>query len=422
MAMIAPAPTQTPSTAAIDRLAAVEHRLDEVAGHPGEGEQALHVAADQRADDVVDVAAGAEVAAVRAEDDDVDVVGVGERAEPVAELGVAVEGQRVLALRPVERDARDAVLDRQRKCLGALMPSILRSAQPVADRLQAGDQLVRLGGAHRAEQLVDPGLVRGREPGELRLAARRSAAPASPGGRPRPARRATSPSATSRSTMPVTLPFETLSTRRQLAHLQALRRPGERGQHVEARQGRVELPRSRSRSSPSTIRDTARRRSQRRSRALEAAGSLRSSIGHASPPEIEIAWPVTEAAPSPQSQSTAAATSSGSMNRPCGLAARSARLGLGARPPGLGHDGFDRALEHRRAGVAGADRVDGDAGLRGLERQRPGQADHAVLGGAVARDIGVALEPGGRGDGDQPPPSGVEHRLQRRLPGREDAR
>ena len=58
-----------------DRLAAVEHRLDEVAGHPGEGEQALHVAVDERADDVVDVAAGAEVAAVGAEDDDVDVVG-----------------------------------------------------------------------------------------------------------------------------------------------------------------------------------------------------------------------------------------------------------------------------------------------------------------------------------------------------------
>jgi hypothetical protein len=36
MAMIAPAPTQTPSTAADDRLAATDDGLDQVTGHAGE--------------------------------------------------------------------------------------------------------------------------------------------------------------------------------------------------------------------------------------------------------------------------------------------------------------------------------------------------------------------------------------------------
>ena len=43
MAMMAPAPTATPSTAAMIGLPQFEHRLDEIAGHAGEGEQLLHV-------------------------------------------------------------------------------------------------------------------------------------------------------------------------------------------------------------------------------------------------------------------------------------------------------------------------------------------------------------------------------------------
>ena len=116
IAMIAPAPTQTPSTAAMIGLPQCEHRLHQIAGHAREGEQALHVHRDQRADDVVHVAAGAEVAAVRAEDDRLHVVGVGQRAEGVAQLCVALEGQRVLPLRPVERDHRDGALHAERKC------------------------------------------------------------------------------------------------------------------------------------------------------------------------------------------------------------------------------------------------------------------------------------------------------------------
>ena len=40
-----------------DRLRTGAHRLDEIAGHAREGEQPLHVARQQRADDVVHVAA-----------------------------------------------------------------------------------------------------------------------------------------------------------------------------------------------------------------------------------------------------------------------------------------------------------------------------------------------------------------------------
>jgi hypothetical protein len=42
MAMIAPAPAQMPSTAAMTGLPQ-EHRLDQIAGHPGEGQKLLHV-------------------------------------------------------------------------------------------------------------------------------------------------------------------------------------------------------------------------------------------------------------------------------------------------------------------------------------------------------------------------------------------
>src|SRR5262249_3398560 len=53
-----------------DRLRTGPHRLNEFAGHAGEFEQPLHVATQQRTDDVVDIAAGTEVAGARAEYDD----------------------------------------------------------------------------------------------------------------------------------------------------------------------------------------------------------------------------------------------------------------------------------------------------------------------------------------------------------------
>jgi len=47
-----------------DRLAAGDHRLDQIAGHPGECQQVLRRLADQGADDVMHIAAGTEIAAV----------------------------------------------------------------------------------------------------------------------------------------------------------------------------------------------------------------------------------------------------------------------------------------------------------------------------------------------------------------------
>ena len=89
------------------RPAAVADGEDEVAGEAGELEQPRGIAREQRADDVLDVAAGAEGAAGAGDDDGADA-GLGvERAEGVAELGVDLEGERVEPLGAVEGDGRD---------------------------------------------------------------------------------------------------------------------------------------------------------------------------------------------------------------------------------------------------------------------------------------------------------------------------
>ena len=109
--MIAPAPTQIPSTAATTgcgqpRIALTRSPVIRVKRRSS---GIVHLR--QRPDDLVHVAAGGEVAARAGEYDGFDVVGVDEVAEEVAELGVALERQRVLLLRPVERDGGDAVLE-----------------------------------------------------------------------------------------------------------------------------------------------------------------------------------------------------------------------------------------------------------------------------------------------------------------------
>jgi hypothetical protein len=89
-----------------DRLRAGAHGFHQVAGHAGEVEQPALVHAGQRTDDLVHVAARAEVAARAPQHHDLDRAGELQRAEQVAQLVVAVEGQRVLPLRPVEGDGR----------------------------------------------------------------------------------------------------------------------------------------------------------------------------------------------------------------------------------------------------------------------------------------------------------------------------
>src|SRR5690606_24794120 len=70
-------------------------------------EQAVVVAGEQRADDVLHVPAGAEGAAGPGDDDGADP-GLGiEGAEGVAQLGVHLEGEGVEPLGAVQRDRRD---------------------------------------------------------------------------------------------------------------------------------------------------------------------------------------------------------------------------------------------------------------------------------------------------------------------------
>ena len=78
-------------------------------------------------------------------------------------------------------------------------------------------------------------------------------------------------------------------------------------------------------------------------------------------------------------------------------------------------DAIDGAVEQRRFGKTRADRIDGDAGLGGFERQGAGQSDDAMLGGDIGRDIGIAFQAGGRGDEDDASPFFLAHAGERRL-------
>src|SRR5690606_12444441 len=62
----------------------------------------------QRLDDLEDVTAGAEIAAGAGDDDGAHVAGMRQRAEQVGEFLIAVEGERILLFRPVQRDGGDA--------------------------------------------------------------------------------------------------------------------------------------------------------------------------------------------------------------------------------------------------------------------------------------------------------------------------
>ena len=106
----------------------------------------------QRADDLMDVAARAEIAAGAGDHDGFDLRRVVELAERVAKLGIAVEGQRVLALGPVERDRRDAVIELPQEMgrlegrgveAHALVPPSMVTAAPLMSRL-CGRHRVRI--------------------------------------------------------------------------------------------------------------------------------------------------------------------------------------------------------------------------------------------------------------------------------------
>src|SRR5262249_31342948 len=199
-----------------DRLRARAHRLHEFAGHSREFKQSFHVAARQRPGDLVDVATRTEVAAVRPNDDDPRIVGASKLAEGLSELGITFESNRVLPLGTLERDDGNTAF-----------------GSPI--------EMFRLKVAHRHAR--DPPLrIRLDNPSRWRISVSASAASNSDSKpsthaswalaivlnslRPRGvsrtimarrssagAWRTTILSATSRSTMPVTLPFETIRKR-----------------------------------------------------------------------------------------------------------------------------------------------------------------------------------------------------------------
>src|SRR3954462_2512197 len=100
----------------------------------------------------MNVPAGREIAAGAGEHHAFDLRRVGKLAKCVTKLGIAVEGQRVLALGPVERDRRDSVVKRPQEVGGleglgvethALVPPSIVTAAPFTSRL-CGRHRVRI--------------------------------------------------------------------------------------------------------------------------------------------------------------------------------------------------------------------------------------------------------------------------------------
>jgi hypothetical protein len=111
IATIAPAPAQTPSIAATigcgqARIVFTRSPVIRV-NISSSGAFRRH----QRADDLVHVAARAEVVASAVDHDGFHIVGVLQVGEQLAQLGIRVERQRVLALGPVQRHMADPILD-----------------------------------------------------------------------------------------------------------------------------------------------------------------------------------------------------------------------------------------------------------------------------------------------------------------------
>src|SRR5665213_827885 len=86
------------------------HGFDEVAGHARESAQSRAVKPRQRADDFVHVAARAEVAAGAADDDRANFLHRHQCAEEITQLSIGLEGERILALRAIQRDEADTFL------------------------------------------------------------------------------------------------------------------------------------------------------------------------------------------------------------------------------------------------------------------------------------------------------------------------
>ena len=149
-----------------DRLRAAAHRPHQVAGHPGEVEQA------RRASILV---SGPMISWTSPPEQKLPPAPVSttaftsrrvvQRAEGVAKLGIAFEGQRVLALGPVERDRRDPVREVPQEMLRARTPRRRSSrAGAAVDGHRGAVDVAALRQAQRQDHVADrrPGRPAGR--------------------------------------------------------------------------------------------------------------------------------------------------------------------------------------------------------------------------------------------------------------------
>ena len=89
---------------------AAQHSLDHIARHAGEAQKVFHPHAGQRANNVMHIAAGTEIAAIGQDDHGMHIIAVGHIAEPVAQFSVTFKGQRILAVGAVQAQPGNAVL------------------------------------------------------------------------------------------------------------------------------------------------------------------------------------------------------------------------------------------------------------------------------------------------------------------------
>jgi hypothetical protein len=98
-----------------DRPLALPHRADQPTGRAGERQQRRGIAPEQVLDDVVLIAARAEARAASGDHDRADVVVVAEVLERLRQLLVDLEGQRVAARRPIQREGGDPAVELRTK-------------------------------------------------------------------------------------------------------------------------------------------------------------------------------------------------------------------------------------------------------------------------------------------------------------------
>ena len=119
-AITAPAPAATPLTAAITGSGQLSKALDHRPGHTRELEQVAGLHRLQGANDLDDVASGAESSARTGDHQHARVATMRQLGEQVAKIRVDVEGERAELLRAGQRDRGNAVGDREIEVLPLL--------------------------------------------------------------------------------------------------------------------------------------------------------------------------------------------------------------------------------------------------------------------------------------------------------------